>query len=274
LWTDISAADLAFLTATRPTAVAQKYRNALAGAPSFAVDSVRDQIKIFQGLGLRSAFVEAALGVTGDPAAVEQPKGRRGRAMLFTGHMIDAEGRREPRFPRTATAEAEARRLIKEAIEKEQRLGDGALLGIAGGACGGDILFHEVCQELGIPTRLFLAVARARFSVESVQHGGPDWVERFNRLCERVPPRELGGDTTQLPPWLRGRSDYNVWQRNNLWMLFNALALDLPVTLIALWDQGVADGPGGTEDLVTQVRTRGHKVERLPAERLKSFAGA
>jgi len=176
--------------------------------------------------------------------------------------------------PRTPEAEAEARRLIKEAIEKEQRLAGGTPRGIAAGACGGDILFHEVCEELGIPTQLFLAVARERFSAESVQHGGPDWVERFNRLCDRVPPRELGGDTTLLPPWLRGRSNYNVWQRNNLWMLFNALALDLPLTLIALWDQGLADGPGGTADLVAQVQMRGQKVERLPAERLKALATA
>ena len=275
LWTDISAADLSFLTSARPTAVAQRYRKALADAPSFAVDSVRDQIKIFQTLGVRTAFVDAARGVTGDPAAVPVPStGPRERVLLFTGHMIDAPDRPQPRFPRTPEAEAEARRLIKEAIEKEQRLAGGTLRGIAAGACGGDILFHEVCEELGIPTQLFLAVARERFSAESVQHGGPDWVERFNRLCDRVPPRELGGDTTLLPPWLRGRSNYNVWQRNNLWMLFNALALDLPLTLIALWDQGLADGPGGTADLVAQVQMRGQKVERLPAERLKALATA
>ena len=273
LWTDISAADLGFLTSTRPTAVAQRYRKALAGAPAFAVDSVRDQIKIFQALGVRTAFVDAALGVTGDlPAAPARSTDPRERVLLFTGHMIDAPNRPEPRFPPTAAAEAEARRLIREAIEKEQKLAGGGLRGIAGGACGSDILFHEVCQELGIPTQVFLAVARERFSAESVQHGGPDWVERFNRLCDRVPPRELGGDTTLLPPWLRGRHDYSVWQRNNLWMLFNALALDLPLTLIALWDQGVADGPGGTADLVEQVQRRGQKVERLPAERLKSLA--
>src|SRR6185436_8151130 len=53
LWTGISVADLAFLTSTRPKAVAQKYRVALAGAPSFAADAVRDQINIFQRLDLR-----------------------------------------------------------------------------------------------------------------------------------------------------------------------------------------------------------------------------
>ena len=44
------------------------------------------------------------------------------------------------------------------------------------------------------------------------------------------------------------------------------------LTLIALWDQGDADGPGGTADLVRQVQARGYSVERLPAERLKALA--
>ena len=79
-------------------------------------------------------------------------------------------------------------------------------------------------------------------------------------------------DSTTLPAWLRARKDYTIWQRNNLWMLFNALSLNpQQLTLISLWDQGVADGPGGTRDLVNQVRARGHKIERLPAERLKSL---
>ena len=269
LWTDISAGDLAFLIASRPKAVAQKYRKALSGAPSFAVDAVREQIKIFERLDLRREFVDEALAVTGEAGSTEQVK--RGRVLVFTGHMVDSESRPEPRFPRTAAAEAAAKRLIKEAVAKEQDLEDGELVGIAGGACGGDILFHEVCAELGIPTRLFLAVVKDKFSVESVQHGGPLWVERFNSLCKRVPPRELG-DSTQLPVWLRGLKDYSVWQRNNLWMLFNALAMDRPLTLVALWDQGPADGPGGTQDLVTQVRGRGQKVERLPAEQLKALS--
>ena len=72
--------------------------------------------------------------------------------------------------------------------------------------------------------------------------------------------------------WLRGKSDYSIWQRNNLWMLFNALALTAKsLTLIALWDNGPADGPGGTNDLGAQVANRGYKVDRLPAERLKEF---
>jgi hypothetical protein len=118
---------------------------------------------------------------------------------------------------------------------------------------------------------LFLALSQGQFSATSVQHGGKDWVERYNRLCARLTPRVLG-DSEQLPVWLRGKSDYSIWQRNNLWMLFNALALTAKsLTLIALWDNGPADGPGGTKDLVAQVANRGYKVDRLSAERLKEY---
>ena len=80
--------------------------------------------------------------------------------------------------------------MIREAVIKERELGGDEVIGIAGGASGGDILFHEVCEEIQIPTRLFLAVTKDLF-VESVRQGGPGWVERFNKLCARVPPREL-----------------------------------------------------------------------------------
>jgi predicted DNA-binding transcriptional regulator AlpA len=39
---------------------------------------------------------------------------------------------------------------------------------VAGGASGGDILFHEVCGELGVPTRLYLALPPESYVTESV----------------------------------------------------------------------------------------------------------
>jgi hypothetical protein len=88
-------------------------------------------------------------------------------------------------------------------------------------------------------------------------------------LCERVRPRVLAEDE-ELPVWLRSKADYGIWSRNSLWMLFNALALDATsLTLIALWDGGPADGPGGTKDLVQLVKNHGDKVHVLPAEQLK-----
>ena len=142
------------------------------------------------------------------------------------------------RFPRTAKAEATARALIEQALRDEMAAPEGVSLGIAGGACGSDILFHEVCASLGIPTRLHLALPRDRFQVESVQRGGPAWVERYRALCERVPSRVLQDDKA-LPRWLVDKPDYDIWQRNNLWMMFNALAIyPKHLTLIALYNRG------------------------------------
>jgi Tetratricopeptide Repeats-Sensor len=282
MWAAISSADHAFLTALTPRTVAAKYRAALANAPGFARESARAQAQIFQRLGVRLEFVNEALAAIDESAktvsssdepskSAAQKAAPHDRVLLFTGHMVDAPDRKTPRFPPTRAAEAEAWRMIRESIEAERKLEPGMLVGIAGGGCGGDILFHEICQEFGIETRLFLALPQGQFSATSVQHGGKDWVERYNRLCARLKPRVLG-DSQELPVWLRAKSDYSIWQRNNLWMLFNALALNgKSLTLIALWDNGPADDPGGTQDLVAQVRGRGYKVDRLPAERLKQF---
>ncbi len=193
-----------------------------------------------------------------------------GRALLFTGHMIDAPGRAQPRFPPTAAAENAAREMIAEAVDRQRAQEPGSLVGVAGGACGGDILFHEICGERGLETRLYLALPPEQFVEASVRHGGEHWVRRFKHLLDTLPTRVLA-TSQDLPRWVSA-DNYSIWQRNNLWTLFNALSLDAgSLALIALWDQGPSDGPGGTDDLVRQVRERGFVVDRLPAERLQSL---
>ena len=271
LWTRIGDGDYAFLTASRPKAVAQRYRDALAGAPGFAASSVRDQLEIFRELDVRTPFVQEALAaiprIAEDPPAAQLP-----RALMFTGHMVDGSDRKTARFPNTKIAEETARQLIEDAVKAEAALAPQGLIGIAGGACGGDMLFHEVCAALKIETRLLLALPAPEFCVASVAQGGSEWIERYHQLCQRVPPRVLS-ESEQLPVWLRAKKDYSIWQRNNLWILFNALALNAEnVTLLALWDGGKADGPGGTEDLIEQVRIRGHKNVVIPAGELATLA--
>jgi hypothetical protein len=71
-------------------------------------------------------------------------------------------------------------------------------------------------------------------------------------LYERLPRRELGS-SRELPRWLQSKDDYTIWQRNNLWMLYNAMACGSSyATLIALWDGKAEDGPGGTQDMVNK----------------------
>jgi hypothetical protein len=276
-WAALARADVLFLTIDKPRRIESEYRKALARVRDdpFAISATRRNVEIFEALGLHAECVTAALGVidkalaaAGDVPAAQE---RLARVVLFTGHMVDRPDRPadKARFPRTREAEAKARAAIEEALRAELAEPGGVSLGIAGGACGADILFHEVCTTLGIPTQLYLALPADQFQVESVQHGGPNWVERYRLLCEQIPFRVLQDDKA-LPRWLADKPDYDIWQRNNLWMMFNALSLDPKrLTLVALYNrEREADGPGGTAHLVKTAEAWGFKSIELDGRQL------
>lgn len=261
VWVEISEADLCFLTAKRPTRVISAYQKALDGADDFAVEAARSQIALYQQLGILGENVKAALSVfapsSAEPSVPQGGEKKNPRVLLFTGHRLDDPGRKSPRFP--ADKEGVARQAIKDAVAKEIAEAGEIAFGIAGGASGGDILFHEVCAELGIPTKLYLALPPDQFIKASVRSAGPQWIERFWRLRERLPERVLA-ESEELPRWLQEKPNYSIWQRDNLWMLYNALAAGADnVTLIALWNGEAGDGPGGTADLVEKAGERGAK---------------
>jgi hypothetical protein len=281
VWAEISQADLACLTQSSAQRVAVAYQRALSSAPEFANDSVRQQLAIYRDLGVLSGNLAEVFKVVGEPPALAasadpEVSPRRKRVLVFSGHMIDAPDRKTPRFP--AEKESVAREKIKEAILKEINTGGGVASGYAGGASGGDLLFLEVCAELGIPTRLYLALQPQFYVTASVMKAGPDWVRRFwdihDEHSKRKQVRVLSNATDvrdsseYLPAWLRSKPNCNIWQRTNLWILFNALAEacdektgDPNITMIALWDGSGGDGPGGTEDLVQKVETLGARCQ-------------
>ncbi len=201
------------------------------------------------------------------PAVEEAKRESTPRVILFSGHRIDVEGREKPRFPRDK--EAEARALILEEVQERKEKAKGRpLLGIAGCASGGDILFHETCQELGITTEVYLALPKRAYVRASVTDGGDDWAERFWLICGRCKVHVMT-DSPRLPPWLRTKKDYGIWQRSNLWMLYAALARSgSDLTLIALWDGKPGDGPGGTDDMVRIVEERGAVSIHIDARQL------
>jgi hypothetical protein len=276
IWKEISRADLSFLTADRPPQVGTAYRKVLANANPFEIDAARRNLLLFRELGVLSANVEAALKEM-NQAAPDKPAALPVRVILFTGHMLDAPGRDKDkaRFPNTPEAVAAARKMIEKVVKEEMNEDGGVAFGIAGGACGSDILFHEVCNALNIPTQLLLALPEAQFQAESVNRGGVDWVMRYQQLCQRVTPRVLA-DSKDLPRWLSGRRGYDIWQRNNLWMMFNALATQARnLTLIALYNREKdPDGPGGTAHLVNVAANWGFKTVELDARQLLKAGGS
>jgi hypothetical protein len=276
-WLDISAADLALLSGMAPERVAMRYRSALADAQPLHFASARRQLEIFTRLGILAEAAAAAIAVIDELTAVLPPDAiatsSPARVIVFTGHRIDAPGRTPPRFP--PGAEAVARRIIAESVRHVRESGEGEVIGIAGGASGGDILFHEVCAEAGIKTQLYIVGSREAFVTASVQDAGARWVERFDRLFACLPSRVLGNSqgSLELPRWLRPLTDYSVWQRSNRWMLNNALVYGASkVTLLALWNGEGGDGPGGTQDMVETARARGAKAVILDAKPLANAA--
>ena len=276
-WLDISIADLAYLKGQPPARVENRYRAALVDALPFHLDAARNQLQMFRSLGVLAEAATASLTAIEELSREAAPAATGAavpaRVLLFTGHRIDAADRaaqgKPARFP--AGAEDEARQMIAEAVAREHQSVDGEVVGIAGGASGGDILFHEVCAERGIKTQLYVVGSRDAFVRASVQDGGPGWVERFDRLWGTLPSMVLGNSqgSLELPRWLRPARDYSVWERNNRWTLANALVYGAQkVTLIALWNGEPGDGPGGTKDMVETAKKRGAKVVLLDAKPL------
>ncbi|MFZ0970618.1 MAG: tetratricopeptide repeat-containing protein [Solirubrobacteraceae bacterium] len=270
IWAMFTRADLRLLTSQRPAYVTAAYEQARTAATdqemAFAIASAARQVELYRRLGVFTDNVNAALKALDAPAdeASAAPAPVRSRVLVFSGHRIDARDRKRPRFP--ASSEGKARDMIRRAVVEEQaQAGSQPIMGFAAGASGGDILFHEVCAELGIPTTLLLPLPEDEFAAESVADAGAEWIERFLTLTKRLEVRHLTG----LPDWMAGNDSYTIWQRGNRWILHTAMSLaEADITLIVLWDGKGGDGPGGTENMVELAKSRHVKTVQLPASEL------
>ncbi len=254
-WLNITEADLVCITSNRAARVSLLYRRALQNANQLQRETALRQVRMFKMLDVLPQNAAAALSAF---PAVEISPAQKRNYLLFTGHMLDKPGRPQPRFP--AAKENAVREKIKLAIQMELQNTGPDTTGISGGACGADIIFHEVCEELGIPTKLFLALPREQFIAASVAFAGHEWIDRFNRLYRKLPVFVLANSTV-LPRWLGKKPDYDIWKRNNFWELHAALTNGgLHMTLIALWDGKGGDGVGGTQHMVREAEIKGAKT--------------
>lgn len=177
-------------------------------------------------------------------------------AILFTGHMVDLPGRTVPRFPQYA--EPVAWRAIRDAIEKARSQTRGRIVGIASGARGGDLLFHEACRLFGIERRMVLPFPVDAFvaaSVTGVPNGG--WEQMFRDNWEALAPTER---EILLPA-----HDDRGFALCNGRMIELAKEIAKSFTIIALWDGKAGDGPGGTGEHVEAVRRIGGKADIIDA---------
>ncbi len=221
----------------------QRYRKAaaLAGTNYGDLSSTRHQARILlDHLGIEPSWLDGA---------IEIPP-----VLVFTGHMIDAPGRDEPRFPPHMAEEV--RRRIRSEIE---RLRPAAAYGSA--ACGADILCLEVVREFGGELHIVLPFPAEQFRAESVEFCGQgDWGERFKRLLDDA--SEVMVISERPPP-----SGASTFEYANLVMTglarLRSQVLDTNLHGLAVWDGSIAGDVGGTSSVVDLWRQYGVVTEQV-----------
>lgn len=159
----------------------------------------------------------------------------------FAGHMFDAPGRKQPRFP--ARYAKSARRDIDELLaQRNVRVGFSAL------ACGGDLLFAEALLETGGELHIVLPFERGAFRRSSVDlYKNSGWGRRYQSALSKA------ASVTILNP--HGNPDdsatFEFCNRVILGLArLKARSMGVDLLPIALWDGLPGDGGGGTDHFV------------------------
>jgi tetratricopeptide (TPR) repeat protein len=259
-WSKATLGDLEVLVGVTET-VKAAYKEAIAKNDKdwFALNSSRAQLQMLKDLGFRIENVEAGIA-TFDRALqrLTRPEDRwqPRQVILFSGHMIDTPARSIPRFP--SAKEPIAAQKIAEALDQ---LGAGPDdLALTQGACGGDLLFTEACQQRGVIMHWLQPFREPDFIEKSVVRSGEAWRTRYldakAKLAAsiRSAPEELGDPPPKSEPGY-------PYERCNLWLLYTALAYGADkVRFVCLWDGGGGDGPGGTAHMYNEVKRRTGQV--------------
>ena len=255
-WSKATIGDIEVLVGSAES-VTMAYKEAIAKNDKdwFALNSCRAQLQLLKDLDFRPDVVEAgittfdrALQKLSKPDDAWQPR----QVFLFSGHMIDEPGRTAPRFP--AEKEGIAAQKIADALH---RLGAGPEdLALTQGACGGDLLFTEACQQLEVKVQWLQPFREPEFIQNSVIRGGEAWRDRYLAACAKLSfplrsaPEALGEAPRNVAP------EY-PYVRCNLWLLYTALALGVEkVRFISLWNGSGGDAPGGTAHMYNEVKNR------------------
>jgi tetratricopeptide (TPR) repeat protein len=232
----------------------------------FALNSTLGALELLQPLGFRADEVGAGIETFQRALARLQPPGadwQPRQVVLFSGHIVDAPGRDPPRFPESMIPAAQQR--IDAALEALKL--DAQDLVLTQGAAGGDLMFLESAQARGAQVQLLLPFTEPEFLQQSVAPRGATWMARYEavkaRLDSKRPircaPTELGAPPKGIDPY----------ERCNLWLLNTALACGLDkVRLVALWNGGGGDGPGGTQHMVGEVQRRTGRVDWIDTRTL------
>jgi hypothetical protein len=172
--------------------------------------------------------------------------------------MIDSPTRPTPRFP--ATKEPIAAQKIAEALQK---LGAGPEdLALTQGACGGDLLFTEACQQRGVKVQWLQSFNEPEFIQRSVVCYGEAWRGRYLAAQAKLTTSPASSGIRAAPECLGAPpKGVDPYERCNLWLLYTALSYGVDkVWFICLWNGGGSNGPGVLSHMYEEVNRRTVRV--------------
>lgn len=279
-WLLATEADLLFLVEASPQRVQVAYRQAAGLLSGFERASVRQQLELFESLSLRGDLPQRAL------AELSSTRPPKRRTILFAGHMLDEPGGTDrSRFP--SDYEPAARAAIAQIVAEIRRSSGGDLpaepgsdesatsavdlVGAAGATHGGDVLFHEVCQELGIPTEVLMPFPEQIYRATAVSGRADEWVERYHRVRDSSQVFTMLSSEDR-PAWQADDRPYDAWERTRYWMLEHAAATsgDGRFIVVVLWDG--REG-GWISKLVHEAKDRGVEVRCISTAELAQPTG-
>jgi tetratricopeptide (TPR) repeat protein len=274
-WAKATLGDLELLVGS-PQTVTDAYKIAVAKSENdwFALNSSRAQLVLLNDVGFHPERVQAGIAVFDRALArIPRPAGKwePKQVILFSGHMVDAPNRPQPRFP-SGKVDAAARRI--EAALDELNAGP-ADLALCQAAAGGDLLFLKACQKREVRCQVLLPLPEPQFIQRSVlpSMDGDTWRDHYftvtgairNQPADKGPtpirtmPDELGSPPSGVDPF----------ERCNLWLLYTTLAWGIDkARFICLWNGGGGDGPGGTEHMYKEVNQRTGRVKHIDTREL------
>jgi hypothetical protein len=160
------------------------------------------------------------------------------RAVVVSGHVVDAPDRPRPRFPPDQVPRVSA--AIGSALERWE-VGPGTTL-ITGAARGADIIAAEEALARSARVRVVLALPQDEFERRSVALPGTDWVDRFREVLARAEVEVIDGP-----------HDDGAFARANARIIQIAREIDESPYAVIVWNGQEGDGPGGTRDFVQRL---------------------
>jgi hypothetical protein len=175
--------------------------------------------------------------------------------------MIDAAERQPPRFPERKGSAATQK--IAEALQKLDAGPDD--LALTQGACGGDLLFTEVCQLRRVKVQWLQPSDEPAFIQKSVVCRGEVWRERYLKAKAAL-TTDIRSASECLGPSPKG---VDLYERCNRWLLYTALSYGIRrVQFVCLWDGREGDGRGGTAHMYEEVNRRTGQVTWIDSRTL------